>query len=318
MNEIGRKITDKLIEIHGSTDFSIAFLPYKRSMWNSMSSVYEECLASGIDAHCMPIEYACMKQNKEIDYITTDYYLFGEIAEPIEKLEQVDYIAIQYQYQDQNRVTNMLPKYFTKALKERYNCKIIFLPYGIGMGQKHFAIQPGCRDVDYAFLEDEDNMERFIAGWKYLGIDFAGRCWAFGSPKFDVVRDLQKIVPPEWKHDIKDRTVVLIINSLAPFLSNPFERMDMYEYFVRKELDEGHTVIFRPHPLLRTTIRSMRPDTEKRYRELIELFESMRFVIVDESEYLERAIAASDRLISDISSVMVMWQETGKPYKIIE
>ena len=50
MNEIGKRIADKLAEIHGSRDFSIAFLPYKRSMWNSMESVYTECWSSGARA----------------------------------------------------------------------------------------------------------------------------------------------------------------------------------------------------------------------------------------------------------------------------
>ena len=60
MNEIGKNITDKLIEIHGSTDFVIGFLPYKRSMWNCMESVYEECLKSGAVAYIMPLPYYLM------------------------------------------------------------------------------------------------------------------------------------------------------------------------------------------------------------------------------------------------------------------
>ena len=40
-------------------------------------------------------------------------------------------------------------------------------------------------------------------------------------------------------------------------------------------------------------------------------------VIVDESEYLERAMAASDRLITDPSSVLAMWKQTGKPWVML-
>ena len=318
MNEIGRKIADKIIEIHGSTDFKIAFLPYKRSMWNSMESVYEECKASGAEVHCMPIPYLRMKANKQPDYLDTDYELFGDIAEPIEELHDVDYIAIHYQYEDHNKVTNMLPKYFTKALKDRYHAKIIYLPYGIGMGQGHFALQPGCQEVDYAFLEDENNAERFIAGWKLKGVDFEGRCFGYGSPKMDAAAKTKKFIPDEWKDIIGDRTVVLICNSLGPFLTSPITRMSSYEYYIRKETEEGHAVIFRPHPLMISTIKSMIPYFMPDYKSMLSWIRCQHHVILDESEYLERAIGAADRMISDPSSVVSMWSVTGKPYKVIE
>lgn len=317
MNEIGRRITDKLIEINGSTDFSIAFLPYKRSMWNSMQSVYEECKASGIDAHVYPIPYIRMKANKEPDYLDTDFHLFGDIAEPIEILKRADYIAIHYQYEDNNKVTNMLPKYFTKALKERYQAKIVYLPYGIGAGTGYFALQPGCHYIDYAFLENEDMAERFIAGWLTQGVDFNGRCFGFGSAKLDMCRDLPKIIPPEWVERISDRTVTLICTSLAPFLRDPIERINLYRYYAINQIGAGHTVIFRPHPLLRQTIISMVPKIMPAYDKLIAWMKTQDRLIIDNSEYLERAMAAADYLISDPSSVVPMWQETGREYRII-
>ena len=319
MNEIGRKITNKLIELYGSADFSIAFLPYKRSMWNSMASVYEECKASGIDAHCYPIPYLRMKDNgKEVDCMDSDFAMFGDIAEPIETLKQADYIAIHYQYEDHNKVTNMMPEYFTKTLKERYGAKIVYLPYGIGASTGVFAIQPGCRDVDYAFLESKLTAERFIAAWLTQGVDFNGRCFGYGSAKLDVARRLQKVVPNEWAEILENRTVTLICNSLGPFLTNPYKEIDAYERYIIRELYEEHSVIFRPHPLLRSTIRSMRPDMMERYEAFIRAVSNWDYVIVDESEFLERAISAADNLISDPSSVVSMWRETGKPYKMIE
>lgn len=317
MNEIGRRITDKLIEIHGSADFSIAFLPYKRSMWNSMQSVYEECKASGIEVHCMPIPYLRMKENKQPDYLDTDRHLFGDIAEPIEDLEHADYIAIHYQYEDHNKVTNMLPQYFTKALKERYGAKIVFLPYGIGMGEKHFSLQPGCRYVDYAFLESEDQAERFIAGWMTQGVDFNGRCFGFGSAKLDAMGKLSSDIPEEWAEIFNGRSITLIINSLGPFLENPVGHIEQYRLRIWKEIKEGRAVIFRPHPLLRTTIKSMIPNTAHYYSEFVSWMYMQDYLIFDESEYLERALGVSDRLICDMSSVLPMWQCTGKPYEVL-
>lgn len=316
MNKIGRRITDKLIEIHGSTDFSIAFLPYKRSMWNSMASVYEECKASGIDAHCYPIPYLRMKENKVPDYLDTDFYLFGDIAERIEDLEHADYIAIHYQYEDHNKVTNMIPKYFTKSLKERYGAKIVYLPYGIGMGLGHFSLQPGCRYVDYAFLEDETQAERFIAGWLSQGIDFNGRCFGYGSAKLDAVQDLPHAIPDDWAGIIGDKSVTLVCNSLGPFLGNPSGKLKMYQFVISNEIKKERAVIFRPHPLLRQTIKSMVPYMMEQYEELLSWMNT-QCAIVDESEYLERAMGAADRMISDPSSVVHMWRVTGRPYEVL-
>lgn len=313
MNDIGRKIVDKIIELHGSTDFKIAFLPYKRSMWNSMESVYEECVASGIDAHVYPIPYLRMKENKEPDYLDTDFDLFGDIAERYEELTATDYACIHYQYEDQNKVTNMIPKFFTSAIKERYGCKIIFLPYGIYGNQQRYSIQPGCRDIDYAFLESDDAVNLFISSWLIQGVDFSGRVFSYGSPKLDAMGKLKKDLPEEWEKIIGGRSVTLICNSLGPFLADPLRRLDLYKAQARAEVSEGRAVIFRPHPLLRTTIRSMKPMPEYRYDHMLNDLRRMERVIIDESEYLERAMAAADRMISDPSSVLAMWKATGKP-----
>jgi len=318
MNEIGRRIVDKLIELHGGTGFTMAFLPYKRSMWNSMESVFEECKASGIEVHCMPIPYYRMKENKQIDYIDSDFDLFGQIAEPIENLADIkpDYIAIHYQYEDHNKVTNMLPEYFTKALKDRYHAKIVYLPYGIYGTNKVFSLQPGCRHIDYGFLEDKTAEEIFIAGWLTRGVDFTGRVFGFGSPKLDAMQKLTRDIPEEWSDIIGDRSVTLVCNSLGTFLTDPSKAIERYETSVIRELYLGHAVIFRPHPLLRTTIKSMRPDTAERYEGFLETIQ-LNNVIVDESENLERALGIADKLISDPSSVIPMWKVTGRPWEVL-
>lgn len=317
MNEIGRKIADKIIELHGSTEFKVAFLPYKRSMWNSMESVYEELKASGVEVHCYPIPYLRMKENKEPDYVDSDYDLFGDIAEPIETLTSADYVAIHYQYEDHNKVTNMLSEYFTEAIRDRYRCKVVFLPYGIYGNQSRYSLQPGCRYVDYAFLESDDAVNLFISGWQTQGVDFTGRAFSYGSPKLDAMNKLKRDMPEEWKDIIGDRSVTLICNSLGPFLGDPFRRLTLYHHHILDEIGKGHAVIFRPHPLLRTTIRSMMPSMAQDYDAFISWAHSQEGVIVDESEYLERAFGIADRMISDISSVIPMWQMTGKPLEVI-
>ena len=62
-----------------------------------------------------------------------------------------------------------------------------------------------------------------------------------------------------------------------------------------------------------SSIKTMVPESEPYWDFLLKELSALG-VIVDESEYLERAMLASDYLISDPSSVVIMWEETGKPY----
>ena len=322
MNEIGRKITDKLIEINGSADFTIVFLPYKRSMWNSMESVYEECIASGADAHCMPIPYYRKKTDNEIDYIDSDFDLFGDIAERVELLDELSprFIAIQYQYDGNNKVTGMLPEYYTANLKSKYNCDIVMLPYGIPWidePQDSDYLPHGIVSVDYIFTCSETARQNGIRTWAYYNIDMTDRIFAFGSPKLDMMAKAPEEIPDEWQPIIGDRVVTLVCNSLGAFLGEPYERINLYRQYVVREVDRDKAVIFRPHPLLRTTIKSMRPDTEACYNKLLAQFRRLPHVIIDESEYLERVVGIADHLISDPSSVVKMWQVTGKTYEVM-
>lgn len=299
MNEIGKQITDKIINIHGSTDFVIGFLPYKRSMWNSMASVYEECRKAGAVAYILPLPYYLMPEKK----IIVEQRFFRD-ALNIEYLTKInfDYLVIHYPYDGNNRVTSMLPKYYTAELRN-YG-KVIFIPYSCSPGI-FTRLHTGLANIDYAFLRSEEECEAFIAEWAAHGVDFSGRVFGYGSPKMDAMQ----------KCSCGSST--LVINSLAPYLSAPFVKIDAYQTVITHEIERGRKVIFRPHPLLRQTIRSMRPDTEEAYNGFVEWCKAQENVIYDETEDLEHALEQADYLFSDPSSVLEMWQSTGREYRII-
>ena len=299
MNEIGKQITDKIIEIHGSTDFVIGFLPYKRSMWNSMASVYEECRKAGAVAYILPLPYYLMPEKK----IIVEQRFFRD-ALNIEYLKKInfDYLVIHYPYDGNNRVTSMLPKYYTAELRN-YG-KVIFIPYSCSPGI-FTRLHTGLANIDYAFLRSEEECEAFIAEWAAHGVDFSGRVFGYGSPKMDAMQ----------KCSCGSST--LVINSLAPYLSAPFVKIDAYQTVITHEIGRGRKVIFRPHPLLQQTIKSMRPDTEEAYNGFVEWCKAQENVIYDETEDLEHALEQADYLFSDPSSVLEMWQSTGREYRII-
>ena len=303
MNEVGKRITKELIQRSNGTDFSIAFLPYKRSMWNSMSSVYAECKAAGATVYCLPIPYYRMKGRRVVDRMDYEREYFSE-AQPISLLEVVDldYLVIHYPYDSNNVVTNMLPEYYTEQLK-KYG-EVIYIPYTCTSGRQ-FRVQPGIANVDYAFLPSEADAAAFVQEWAELGVDFSGRVFGYGSPKMDAMQKCSC------------GSATLVINSLAPYLYAPFVRIDAYRRVITNEIGRGRKVIFRPHPLLRQTIKSMRPDTEEAYSQFIKWCNEQENVIVDETENLEQALEEADYLISDPSSVLEMWVSTGREYRVL-
>jgi len=301
MNEIGKNITDKLIEIHGFADFVIGFLPYKRSMWNSMTSVYEECRKAGDVAYILPLPYYLMPDKQ----IVNEQDLFSEEGTlDISMIQKIsfDYLVIHYPYDGNNKVTSMLPEYYTAQLRN-YG-KVIFIPYSCSPGI-FTRLHSGLANIDYAFLRSEAECDAFIAEWAEHGVDFSGRVFGYGSPKMDAMQKCSC------------GSATLVINSLAPYLAAPFIRIQAYQHVITNEIGRGRKVIFRPHPLLRQTIRSMRPDTEEAYNKFISWCETHDNVYVDETENLEHALEQADYLVSDPSSVLEMWASAGRKFRVL-
>ena len=307
MNEIGKRITDKLIEINGSKNFSIAFLPYKRSMWNSMESVYTECWSSGITSRVIPLPYQRIVDGK-VESIDCDRDKFMAQALDVSALEKehFDFLVIHYPYDDKNKVTRMCPEYHTAQLR-KYG-KLVYIPYSC-TNLRQLRVQPGIANIDYAFLGSEAEADAFVSEWAELGVDFSGRVFGYGSPKMDAIAKLEQ--------GKGEYLTTLVINSLGPFLSAPVRRLELYRHHISNEIGRGRRVIFRPHPLLRQTIKSMRPDMMDAYNQFISWCETRDLVEVDETEYLEEALEQADYLISDPSSVLEMWISTGREFTII-
>ena len=307
MNDIGKRIADKLAEIHGSKDFRIAFLPYKRSMWNSMESVYTECWVAGAYARVIPLPYQRIV-NGEVESVDCDRSKFFTQALDISALKEgaFDFVVIHYPYDDHNKVTRMLPEYHISELK-KYG-KVVYIPYACS-NQRFLRVQPGIANVDYVFLTTEAEANMFIDEWKAYGVDFSGRVFGYGSPKMDAIANLEQ--------SKSEYLTTLVINSIGAYLRNPFERIRLYQHHMTNEIGRGRRVIFRPHPLMRQTIKSMRPDTMAAWEKLLAWCETRDLVEVDESEYLEDALEQADYIIGDPSSVLEMWASTGREYTVI-
>jgi CDP-glycerol glycerophosphotransferase (TagB/SpsB family) len=75
-------------------------------------------------------------------------------------------------------------------------------------------------------------------------------------------------------------------------------------------------LLWRPHPLMRATIQSMRPHLQENYESILNQYIAGGWGIYDDTSDLERAILISDAYYGDSSSVVQLYRTTNKPVMI--
>ena len=72
-------------------------------------------------------------------------------------------------------------------------------------------------------------------------------------------------------------------------------------------------LLWRPHPLIKATIESMRPKLWEEYERLVKEYKEASWGIYDDTADLNRAIALADAYYGDPSSLVQLCQEKGMP-----
>ena len=83
-----------------------------------------------------------------------------------------------------------------------------------------------------------------------------------------------------------------------------------------EENREDVVLLWRPHPLTEATLASMRPELMGEYGEMVCRYREAGWGIYDDSPSMDRAIAVSDGYYGDWSSIVWLYQKTGKPIMI--
>ncbi len=264
-------------------------------------------------------------------------------------------IFIMNPYDEGNYVTSVYPDFYSSRLK-KYTDNLVYIEYGLPYwlcrdpyeraAQKEIArgvVLPAHlhahTDIRYAKELAEGNRALLAAH-----PETAGRCRmtpekirekfvALGSPKFDKVLHTSRedsVLPHEWREKTAGKKVVLYNTSLTELLKASARQAEAdgdslpgggYFGKVRsileafRECDEA-VLWWRPHPLFETTLRSMRPGLWREYVRMAEAFKASGRGIFDDTENLHRAIAWSDGMISDESSLLLLYMATGKPFYI--
>ncbi len=333
----------------------VVFLPYKASMWDSLESVYlaakedESC-----DAYVVPIPYYDKNADGSfggLHYEGGEYPDNIEITHyEAYDLEQrhPDAVYIHNPYDNCNIVTSVPERYYSSNLKKNTDC-LVYIPYFVlheiepGNQEaidtmKHFCFLPGVIWADKVIVQSENMrqiyMNEFIKAAKENGLPeeytdrkkLEDKILGLGSPKLDKVCNTQREdlnVPAEWlkvieKPDGTWKKIIFYNTSIGALLKDDEKMLDKMKsvFGIFKEQQETVALLWRPHPLIPSTIKAMRPQFWTEYERIVNTYKAEGWGIYDDSADLDRAVVLSDAYYGDISSVVQVYQETGKPVMI--
>ncbi len=330
----------------------IVFLPYKASMWDSLESVYLAAREDEMcDAYVVPIPYYDKNADGsfgQMHYEGGDYPDNIEITHyEAYDLNQrhPDVIYIHNPYDNCNIVTSVPERYFSSNLRKCTDC-LVYIPYFILNeiepddqeavdGIKHFCFLPGVIWADKVIVQSEKMRQiyinEFIKAAKENGLPeeytdrkrLEDKILGHGSPKLDKARNTRREdleVPDEWLKIIEkpDGTwkKIIFYNTSINALLNDDEKMleKMKSVFnIFKEQQDEVALLWRPHPLIPSTIKAMRPQLWAEYGRIVSTYREEGWGIYDDSADMDRAVVLSDAYYGDASSVVQVYQETGKP-----
>lgn len=330
------------------TQKEVVFLPYKASMWDSLESVWEKYNGDPQwNAVVMPIPYF----DKNPDGTLKESHYEGEqfpeyvpvVLYSTYNLKDMhpDMIYIHNPYDDCNIVTTVHPDFYSGKLKE-YTDRLVYIPYFViternpdnpdsVASMAHFAQVPGVINADEVIVQSENMKKCYVEALVQLAGEKTRRHWekkikGTGSPKLQKaarIREYEYTYPDEWvgktvKEDGSKKKVIFYNTSIQALLNNA-ERMvnkiqEVIETF--KKFKNDIVLLWRPHPLMETTIRSMRPHLWEQYSEIVEGFISENIGIYDDSADLYRAISIADAYYGDQSSVVQLFTVAGIPVMI--
>jgi len=339
--EIGEKQLNRhLIQVENSVRselepdrIEIAFLSYNASMSDSIESIY---LAAKDDPSCdafwIPIPYFELNSDGStgaMHFEGPDCY--GDNIECIDwqkydiATRRPDVIITFAPYDAGNYVTTVHPDFYCKRLRELTDL-LIYCPYFVCIGdvQEHFCTIAGCLYAHKVIVQSEKIRNTYIRVYKETyGNKFGkpeDKFVALGSPKYDksvnAKREDNKL-PYEWRNLIGDRKVVFY-NTCVTFILKGNEQYLKKMRFVLDTFRSREDVAlwWRPHPLNMATVKSMRPQLLDEYKQVIADYKLGNWGIYDDSTDLHRAIAWADAYYGDWSSLVSMYQITGKPVRI--
>lgn len=310
---VGYDIFDKLkARFKGEGAFKILFCPYKEDMFDSMETIWEAAVKDRETyTEIMPIPYFTLvdvlPHSTRMEF--KDYQ--GNFPEILN--EGWDVIIIHYPYDTKNNVTRPM---LTSAMLKFFTKHLVHINYAV-IGDRDIEPKEGAfpayKNCDLIICERKKHAEQLSGYMRMLNIHT--ECVAWGSPKFDKL-DIDYPLPYAWQRKVRGKKKILLQTSLTPYLNTP-NKLEQIKHFLDKYWDDESVCIWwRPHPLLADTILAHKPEDYNAFMELISTVEMSRHIL-DLTSNMRRAIAMTDELVSDRSSMVVLYESTGKPIRML-
>ena len=333
------KIEESIINDINGDMLEIVFLPYKAAMWDSMESVW---LAAKDDLQCnafvVPIPYYDKLQGGGLgqmhyegdqypDYVpVVDYRTYNiEARHP-------DIIFIHNPYDDGNYVTTVHPNYYSQRLKN-YTDLLAYIPYFVVTNDvlEHFCTCSGVLFADRVFLQSEKIRDTYVRVYnefirQHNYEDRFGKAEskfvAAGSPKFEKViksKPEDFTIPDSWRRltksiDVTQKKIVLYNTSIGAILEGNKQYINKLRNVLNIFRNRDDVLLWwRPHPLNEVTYRTMRPQLLKQYEQIVADYKREGWGIYDDTADLHRSLALSSMYFGDGSSLVALYQCTGKP-----
>lgn len=326
--EYGKKVIELLVNIIEQVSalhvsYQIVFFPYKAEMWDSLESIWLACKEDpACDCKVVPIPYYQFdaEQNKwkycyEIDrfpsYVPVVHYTEYDLS------EQADAAFVHNPYDEYNHVTHIHSDYYSYNLKKSVK-NLFYVPYYVTSGfiaENHKSLSV-YEHADYIVVQSES----FKEGLKEKG--YAHKALVMGSPKLDRAIRLgqnKDNIPEEWKSILQGKQSLMLNTSLHQFLidGEMYLRKLAYVFDIVKRRGDI-VLVWRPHPLLRSTIESMRPELLSMYEQLCNKFLVEKMGILDTTPDVVGTVAVVDGYIGEASSSVVnLFEAAGKPVFIL-
>ena len=323
----------------------VVFLPYKASMWDSLESVWK---AAEEDPDCVayviPIPYYDKNMDGSFCQMHDERDQYPDYV-PITKYEDYDFearhpeiIFIHNPYDECNFATSVHPFFYSKNLK-KFTDKLVYIPYFVLdelnpldqraiLSMQHFVTVPGVVHADCVVVQSENMRKQYIeALTQFAGVNtrdiWEKKILGLGSPKFDRMRNVnqeKQKVPDEWmkiiqKPDGNKKKVVFYNTGISALLEHNEKLLEKIKdvLHVFRENQDYVTLLWRPHPLMDTIIKTMRPQLREEYQKFVKKYRNEKWGIYDDTVDLDRAMKLSDAYYGDGSSVAILYQKMNKP-----
>ncbi len=300
------------------------FLPYQIAMWDSMESVWRAAVEDDhYDVYVIPIPYYEKNPDSSLGQM---HYDGNEYPEDVSIVPWEDYdfeirkpqIAFVHNpYDEYNYVTSVHPSFYSNTLKLHVRT-LVYLPYYYSnklIPEEHLQL-PAYENVDFIITQSnliKGQMAKKLPSSKLISL---------GTAKLDrlLYFQQQKKIPDEIVRFIGERKAVLLNTSISSVLAYNELVFNKINYIInllnnRKDI----ILIWRPHPLLESTLLSMRPNLYLLYLKIKTSFINNKIGLFDYGMDLDMVVSLSDAYIGEETSSMVtMFASLGKPIFLLD